>query len=48
MTLETLANISQIAGASTIVGGTIFGLIQLSSTGSSDVTRSRPSSCAPS
>lgn len=30
MTLETLANISQIAGASTIVGGTIFGLIQLS------------------
>ena len=30
MTLETLADISQIAGAITIVGGTIFGLIQLS------------------
>jgi len=30
MDLETLANISQIAGATTIVGGTIFGLIQLS------------------
>ena len=30
MDLETLANISQIAGASTIVGGTIFGLVQLS------------------
>ncbi len=30
MDLETLANISQIAGATTIVGGTIFGLVQLS------------------
>lgn len=30
MDLETIANLSQIAGAVTIVGGTIFGLIQLS------------------
>lgn len=30
MTLETIASISQIVGTVTIVGGTIFGLIQLS------------------
>jgi len=30
MTLETIASISQIVGTATIVGGTIFGLIQLS------------------
>lgn len=30
MDLETLANISQIAGAATIVGGILFGLVQLS------------------
>jgi hypothetical protein len=30
MDLETVSSISQIAGALTIVGGTIFGLIQLS------------------
>ena len=30
MTLETIADISQIASAATIVGGIIFGLMQLS------------------
>ncbi len=30
MDLETIANISQIASATTIVGGTVFGLLQIS------------------
>ena len=30
MDLQTLANISQVASATTIVGGTVFGLMQLS------------------
>src|SRR5258706_5854003 len=30
MTLETIASISQIVGTVTVVGGTVFGLIQLS------------------
>ena len=29
MTLETIASISQIVGTATVIGGTIFGLIQL-------------------
>ena len=30
MNLDTIANISQIASATTIVGGTVFGLLQIS------------------
>jgi hypothetical protein len=48
MNLETIANISQIASAATIVGGTVFGLLQISEYRKQRRIRLPRNSCAPS